>query len=260
MLTESEAKAVESMNRLRSAGATKEWIQDFDEYVSTYKLAALSMNPLGDERLAFRLSVTDRSKASGQDFPYTRDTVYIRIGAVTVSPRWRAAGGHRRLCQEIRSEDAPAGIRRIQLGLRGMTQPQRAGRIRVAIRQAVLFFSCLFVLAGQMHTATAHPGNTDARGGRACSTNCPRWGLTYGQYHTHGGDPAPRAPSTSPQSSGKSLFDWIFQIAAGAFAAFLTLSFIYVFWEWVQDWWRGPRLTRPLAASWICSAVRADTL
>ncbi len=82
VLTESEAKAVESMNRLRSAGATKEWIQDFDEYVSTYKLAALSMNPLGDERLAFRLSVTDRSKASGQDFPYTRDTVYIRIGAV----------------------------------------------------------------------------------------------------------------------------------------------------------------------------------
>lgn len=31
----------------------------------------------------------------------------------------------------------------------------------------------------------AHPGRTDKKGGHYCRTNCPRWGLQYGQYHYH---------------------------------------------------------------------------
>ena len=31
----------------------------------------------------------------------------------------------------------------------------------------------------------AHPGRTDRKGGHTCRTNCPKWGLRYGQYHFH---------------------------------------------------------------------------
>ena len=31
----------------------------------------------------------------------------------------------------------------------------------------------------------AHPGNTDYQGCHTCSTNCPSWGLYYGEYHCH---------------------------------------------------------------------------
>jgi len=31
----------------------------------------------------------------------------------------------------------------------------------------------------------AHPGNTDASGCHTCRTNCPSWGLDYGEYHCH---------------------------------------------------------------------------
>lgn len=33
--------------------------------------------------------------------------------------------------------------------------------------------------------ASAHPGNTDKKGCHTCKTNCPKWGLKYGQYHCH---------------------------------------------------------------------------
>jgi hypothetical protein len=36
-------------------------------------------------------------------------------------------------------------------------------------------------------SAAAHPGRTDATGGHHCRTNCPAYGLAYGQYHHHGG-------------------------------------------------------------------------
>lgn len=35
--------------------------------------------------------------------------------------------------------------------------------------------------------AEAHPGRTDSSGGHTCRTNCPSWGLAYGQYHYHNG-------------------------------------------------------------------------
>ena len=31
----------------------------------------------------------------------------------------------------------------------------------------------------------AHPGNTDIYGCHTCRTNCPSWGLSYGEYHCH---------------------------------------------------------------------------
>ncbi len=37
----------------------------------------------------------------------------------------------------------------------------------------------------------AHPGNTDAYGCHTCRTNCPSWGLYYGEYHCHNTYSAP---------------------------------------------------------------------
>ena len=31
----------------------------------------------------------------------------------------------------------------------------------------------------------AHPGNTDSSGCHTCRTNCPKWGLSTGEYHCH---------------------------------------------------------------------------
>lgn len=31
----------------------------------------------------------------------------------------------------------------------------------------------------------AHPGRTDSSGCHTCKTNCPNWGLSYGEYHCH---------------------------------------------------------------------------
>src|SRR3989344_1088358 len=34
-------------------------------------------------------------------------------------------------------------------------------------------------------TVFAHPGRTDSSGCHTCKTNCPNWGLSYGEYHCH---------------------------------------------------------------------------
>lgn len=47
-------------------------------------------------------------------------------------------------------------------------------------------FSLLFCLLA-WHKVAAHPGRTDGSGGHTCRTNCPSWGLDYGDYHYHGG-------------------------------------------------------------------------
>ncbi len=51
----------------------------------------------------------------------------------------------------------------------------------------------VIVLGGGISQVDAHSGRTDSRGGHTCRTNCPRYGLSYGQYHYHGG----RAPVTT---------------------------------------------------------------
>lgn len=47
--------------------------------------------------------------------------------------------------------------------------------------------------------SNAHPGRTDAYGCHTCKTNCPKWGLTYGEYHCHKakGLPQPQVPIKS---------------------------------------------------------------
>ncbi len=53
----------------------------------------------------------------------------------------------------------------------------------------------------------ASPGGTDSAGGHTCRTNCPSYGLSFGEYHFHGGSsgstggttttPAPAPPPTA---------------------------------------------------------------
>lgn len=45
----------------------------------------------------------------------------------------------------------------------------------------------------------AHPGRTDSSGCHTCRTNCPNWGLSYGEYHCHRskGVPQPKEPVRS---------------------------------------------------------------
>lgn len=46
---------------------------------------------------------------------------------------------------------------------------------------------------------SAHPGNTDAYGCHTCRTNCPKWGLSTGEYHCHQAKslPQPKEPVKS---------------------------------------------------------------
>ena len=64
----------------------------------------------------------------------------------------------------------------------------------------------------------AHPGGLDSSGCHTCKTNCPKWGLSTGEYHCHSGntymnskgqtfnkegvkisDPTPVEPTPKPQ-------------------------------------------------------------
>ncbi len=45
----------------------------------------------------------------------------------------------------------------------------------------------LFLLVFIPVDVFAHPGRTDSSGCHTCRTNCPSYGLSYGQYHCHGG-------------------------------------------------------------------------
>lgn len=62
----------------------------------------------------------------------------------------------------------------------------------MARKLAALGILVVGVLAILSSYASAHPGNTDSSGGHTCKTNCPSWGLGYGEYHFHGGgSPSP---------------------------------------------------------------------
>src|SRR3989344_3500455 len=56
--------------------------------------------------------------------------------------------------------------------------------------------SILFISPVQVF---AHPGRTDRYGCHTCRTNCPSWGLSYGEYHCHRskGVPQPLEPIKS---------------------------------------------------------------
>lgn len=45
-------------------------------------------------------------------------------------------------------------------------------------------FAFIFLIFPQL-PVLSHPGNTDSSGCHTCRTNCPSWGLSYGEYHCH---------------------------------------------------------------------------
>ena len=56
-------------------------------------------------------------------------------------------------------------------------------------------------------TTFAHPGRTDSSCCHTCRTNCPNWGLSYGEYHCHRAKalPQPTEPiksTFSPNGTG----------------------------------------------------------
>lgn len=63
----------------------------------------------------------------------------------------------------------------------------------------ICLFLLLIVFAVQ---ANAHPGRTDSRGGHTCRTNCAKWGLSLGQYHSHGS--SSKSPTVSKETSKSS--------------------------------------------------------
>lgn len=56
---------------------------------------------------------------------------------------------------------------------------------RVLIIQGTAFFLFAIVVILSPSIILAHPGNTDNSGCHTCWTNCPAWGLSYGEYHCH---------------------------------------------------------------------------
>lgn len=72
----------------------------------------------------------------------------------------------------------------------------------------MLAFVALLALTAAGELA-AHPGGTDPYGCHTCRTNCPGWGLEWGEYHCHDGrrrverppdkpPPPPPPPATPP--------------------------------------------------------------
>jgi len=61
---------------------------------------------------------------------------------------------------------------------------------------ALTFFSLLFAAP-----VFAHPGNTDSYGCHTCRTNCPKWGLTTGEYHCHNKKTLPQAKQPTKNNS-----------------------------------------------------------
>lgn len=48
-----------------------------------------------------------------------------------------------------------------------------------------LFLVATTVILAWPVFVSAHPGGTDSSGCHTCRTNCPDWGLSYGEYHCH---------------------------------------------------------------------------
>lgn len=73
------------------------------------------------------------------------------------------------------------------------------GRRWWRFRVHVLALGIVLSLGAIQEPAFAHPGNTDSQGGHTCRTNCPQWGLSFGQYHYHNRpSPAPGRTQVEP--------------------------------------------------------------
>jgi hypothetical protein len=68
----------------------------------------------------------------------------------------------------------------------------------------------LIMLFASTSIVAAHPGRQNSDGGHVCRTNCPDWGLDYGEYHYHSYfNNGKSNNSTSPSSSSWSIPGWM---------------------------------------------------
>lgn len=70
-----------------------------------------------------------------------------------------------------------------------------------------IILECFVILAIlSPNVSFAHPGRTDSSGCHTCLTNCPNWGLSYGEYHCHRskGLPQPKVPIKSHLNKSRS--------------------------------------------------------
>ena len=51
----------------------------------------------------------------------------------------------------------------------------------------LFLFTFIFTLFVATEPTQAHSGRTDENDGHYCRTNCEQYGLSYGEYHYHGG-------------------------------------------------------------------------
>ena len=55
----------------------------------------------------------------------------------------------------------------------------------IKIRCSVILGCFIILTILSPNVSFAHPGRTDSSGCHTCRTNCPSWGLSYGEYHCH---------------------------------------------------------------------------
>jgi|SRR3989338_3967563 len=72
------------------------------------------------------------------------------------------------------------------------------------IIKAILYIVTVLIFGVLTQRTIAHPGRTDSYGCHTCRTNCPSWGLDYGEYHCHNAKtlPQPEPPIKSTFSEG----------------------------------------------------------
>ena len=82
----------------------------------------------------------------------------------------------------------------------------------------VIFFSLVF-------SVSAHSGRTDSKGCHTCKTNCPSYGLSYGEYHCdHNSKYTPETISTNDSDFG---WGWIaFFVIGGGLGSFYLYDYI----------------------------------
>jgi competence protein ComEC len=68
------------------------------------------------------------------------------------------------------------------------------------IKRSIAVVTALSLMLIFTYQVIAHPGRTDANGGHTCHTNCEKWGLEDGEYHTHDGSKAEK-PATKPSTT-----------------------------------------------------------
>ncbi|WP_325176656.1 YHYH domain-containing protein [Paenibacillus alkalitolerans] len=71
----------------------------------------------------------------------------------------------------------------------------------------ILLFVVIFLYF--VPSAAAHPGRQNPDGGHVCRTNCPDWGLDYGEYHFHSYFNDGKSNRAEPQSSSWSIPSWL---------------------------------------------------